>query len=468
MHRLRSLIQGGFWRWLAAAVVVAIELAVGLTLAPFAPLAWQRDLLYLGTALAAIFVFVAFSQLGLLWVRATAQAEEAERLRKEADRRRALLETLHEAAVAVRSKEAYPDVLRQIVALAVRLAGASYGALSEFDDEEQVVNFVTVGVPDDIRERIGLPPSHRGLLRRLSVDERPLRLSNVQVEPDFSGFPNEHPHFRTFLGVPLYWQGELVGHLYLGGHHGEEPFTAEEEQLLEMFGMHAAAAIARARLLRDQATVVRAAERREIAMELHDGALQTLYAVGIQLDRSRRRQLASVPDPGSLDLVLEAVQQAMDAIRRVLDDLDQTPAPAVVDQLKLATQQMAELYGINLTWKGLALAREMPAGWATDLSMLIAEAVSNAGRHGRATDVLVCLERDDDCIRLTVDDNGVGLPEATGDMAGVGRGLDNLSRRAQRLGGSAILLPRPEGGARVAVELPYAPPLPHPDQEATR
>jgi signal transduction histidine kinase len=458
------MIKGGFWRWFTASVVVAIELAVGLTLAPFAPLAWQRDLLYLGTALAAIFVFVAFSQLGLLWVRATAQAEEAERLREEADRRRALLETLHEAAVAVRSKEAYPDVLRQIVGLAVRLAGATYGALSEFDEQEQVVNFVTVGVADDIRDRIGLPPTHRGLLRRLSVDERPLRLSNVQVETDFSGFPKEHPHFRTFLGVPLYWQGELVGHLYLGGHHGEEPFSAEEEQLLEMFGMHAAAAIARARLLRDQAAVVRAAERREIAMELHDGALQTLYAVGIQLDRSRRLQMASVPDPGSLDLVLEAVQQAMDAIRRVLDDLDQTPAPAIVDQLRLATHQMAELYGIKLTWQGLALAKEMPGGWASDLSMLIAEAVSNAGRHGRASEVLVCLERSGNTIRLTVDDNGIGLS----DVSGAGRGLGNLSRRAQRLGGVATLEARPEGGARVAVELPCDPPLPNPSQEASR
>lgn len=456
MHRLRSLTKDGLWRWLAASVVVAIELAVGLSLAPFAPLAWQRDLLYAGTALAAVFVFLAFSQLGLLWARASAQAEEAERLRQEAEHRRALLETLHEAAVAVRSKEAYPDVLRQIVALAVRLAGASYGALAEFDEQEEVINFVTVGVPDDIRERIGLPPTHRGLLRRLSVDERPLRLSNVQIEPDFSGFPKEHPHFRTFLGVPLFWQGELVGHLYLGGHQGEEPFSPEEEQLLEMFGMHAAAAIARARLLRDQATLVRAAERREIAMELHDGALQTLYAVGIQLDRTRRQQQAHQPDPGALDLVVEAVQQAMDAIRRVLDDLDQTPSASLSDQLRLATSQMAELYGIRLSWKGLALAQEMPATWATDLSMLIAEAVSNAGRHGRATEVLVSLQRAGNLIRLTVDDNGSGL----GDVAGAGRGLDNLTRRVQRLGGAATLTSRPEGGAQVAVELPSDPPAP--------
>lgn len=372
------------------------------------------------------------------------------------------LEALHAASLAVARENAYPAVLQTMVDLASRLARARYGALAVFDTQGRVVEFVTHGVSETERSRIGAPPRHRGLLGRLS-GAAPVRLADLRQDPAFSGMPPDHPDFRAFLGVPIRWEGELLGHLYLGGHEDERPFTSEEERLLTMFALQAALAIARHRLYLAYARAVRSDERRRIAMDLHDRTLQSLYALALQLGRARRRGLADLTETMTVEAAVAAVERAMASIREVLQTLESDAEGGHPPDLVEAVGDAAALCGIDLSWHGAEALAGLDPDTASQLGMSLSEAVTNAARHGGARRVEVRSERtapdpgaSGTTLRVTVLDDGHGadvLPVRAG------HGLSHIVGRMRALGGEVEIRPRfarPAGlgGAALCIRVP--------------
>jgi signal transduction histidine kinase len=92
------------------------------------------------------------------------------------------------------------------------------------------------------------------------------------------------------------------------------------------------------------------------------------------------------------------------------------------------------------------------------------EAVSNCLRHARADRGSLSLRVLKDCVRLTVQDNGIGFdPKKT---TGVGHGLANMAARAERLGGKFVVLSKPRQGTRVVFEIPKEAPHAEPSDDA--
>ncbi len=442
-------------KWVIVSTVAAIEILFDFVIEPWlrtTPLEENIErLLGIGETLAiASVIWVVFGHIQRLERSLADRQEQLARLYDAAKEWDGQLEALHAASVAMAREGTYPQILGRIAALAAQLSRAKYCALAELDEQQNVVEFVTYGVPDEAREIIGQLPTHRGLLARLSGTTS-LRIDNVTEDSTFSGFPHGHPTFRAFLGVPIRWEGELLGHLYLGGHEGEVPFDQPEEQLLEMFAVQSAVAIARERIARKYARDVRDSERRQIAMELHDRALQGLYALGIQLERARRRGLRALTDTMSVDLAIEAVQRSMQAIRGILDAIERGaqdgPAPAILG----AAEQVARLYGMQVSWQGGEIAARIPDALVSDVATSIQEAASNAGRHGRATKVHVELDCRDEVLFLSIRDNGRGFdPQAVRQ----GHGLSTLHQRIAALGGRVELSCGPSGGAVLDICIP--------------
>lgn len=443
-------------KWVIMGAVGAVEFGFDFALEPYlrTHTGWEEVVeRFLGVAEAAAMctvIWIVFSQIERLEARLEERNGELVQMHAAATRWDMQLEALHAASLTVAAAGSYVGVLRHIVREAVRLTRARYGALAEFDEGENVVEFVTHGMDPDTGARVGHAPTHRGLLKRLS-GTRPVHMADVTRDPLFSGFPAGHPSFRTFLGVPIRWEGKLFGHLYLGGHDGERPFADDEARLLEMFALQAAVAIARARYAREQASLARLSERQEIAMQLHDGALQSLYAVGLRLDRMRQRTPDS-SQPPPVDLALAAIRTAMDSIRTVLNTLDHAAHRSVSEEIRISVSTLAVMCDIAVVWQGLPLADELPGAWARDLGLFVGEAVSNAARHGRATQVQVAFSRAQGHVRLCVSDNGCGLGDGIEDTTG--RGLTNLERRAQRLGAALRLRPALPCGLLIEVQLP--------------
>ncbi|QIB47487.1 MULTISPECIES: sensor histidine kinase [Streptomyces] len=156
--------------------------------------------------------------------------------------------SLLEAVLSVGRELGLPQVLRRIVEAAVVLVDADYGALGVIGDDSKLSQFLTVGIDDERRARIGDLPSGHGILGELIRHPQPLRLPELSEHPASHGFPAEHPPMHSFLGVPIRVRDQVFGNLYLTEKRGATEFDAEDEAVLSTLAVAAGVAIENARL----------------------------------------------------------------------------------------------------------------------------------------------------------------------------------------------------------------------------
>ena len=139
-------------------------------------------------------------------------------------------------------------VLRRVLESARELSGARYAALGVTNEARtELERFITVGVDEDERERIGDLPRGRGVLGELIAHPVPLRLADVGAHPHSYGFPPGHPPMKTFLGVPVLIRGVPFGNLYLTEKVDGEEFTEQDEETIVLLAEFAGVAIDHAR-----------------------------------------------------------------------------------------------------------------------------------------------------------------------------------------------------------------------------
>jgi len=169
-------------------------------------------------------------------------------------RLQALVETrdrmhgLLEAVVAISSGLELGAMLRRIVEAAVELADAEYGALGVIGADQQLTEFIPVGLTGSEIRGIHHWPEGHGLLGLLIKEPRPLRLADIGKHAESSGFPDGHPAMRTFLGVPVRVRDRVFGNLYLTQKRGGGEFTEDDEALVTALGAAAGIAVENARL----------------------------------------------------------------------------------------------------------------------------------------------------------------------------------------------------------------------------
>ncbi|MFF7248547.1 GAF domain-containing protein [Embleya sp. NPDC008237] len=179
-------------------------------------------------------------------------AEVAERLGSAAavgDRLQGLLE----AVIAVGADLDLHTTLRRIVEAAADLVDARYAALGVIGTEHNLSDFITVGIAEEDRERIGELPHGRGILGLLIDHPEPLRLDDLSRHPASYGFPPNHPAMHSFLGVPIRVRDEVFGNLYLTEKRGRPDFSVEDKQVVRALAAAAGVAIENARLFESAA-----------------------------------------------------------------------------------------------------------------------------------------------------------------------------------------------------------------------
>src|SRR5450756_364387 len=155
---------------------------------------------------------------------------------------------LLEAVVAIGSGLELEAMLRRIVEAAVDLVDARYGALGVIGEEQQLMEFIPVGLDADEIGRIHHWPEGRGLLGLVIKEPHSLRLADIAEHPESSGFPEGHPAMRSFLGVPVRVRNRVFGNLYLTEKRGGGEFTEDDEAVLAALGAAAGVAVENARL----------------------------------------------------------------------------------------------------------------------------------------------------------------------------------------------------------------------------
>jgi len=158
------------------------------------------------------------------------------------------MDGLIEAMLTVTSGLDLDQTLRTIVHTAITLADSRYGALGVRGHDHELARFIYEGIDDAERDRIGDLPQGRGVLGVLIDQPKTIRLDCLSDHPESVGFPTDHPPMRTFLGVPIRIRDEVFGNLYLTEKADGQPFTEDDEVVVQALAAAASVAIDNARL----------------------------------------------------------------------------------------------------------------------------------------------------------------------------------------------------------------------------
>lgn len=198
-------------------------------------------------------------------------------------------------------------VLEQIVAAAVDLVGARYGALGVVAPDGSLEQFINVGMSEEEIAAIGALPTGHGLLGAVIDNSNPIRLDVLADDSRSVGFPARHPPMASFLGVPIRVRNEIYGNLYLTDQKSGR-FSLEDEQLVTALAATAGIAIENARLFaetqRRQAWSAAMSEfTSALVSEQYEAALPTLADRVLQICAADVVWMLT-PTPDGDDLVI--------------------------------------------------------------------------------------------------------------------------------------------------------------------
>jgi signal transduction histidine kinase len=353
-------------------------------------------------------------------------------------------------------------VLQHIVDRVRELVDAEYAAIGIVDRDGAIERFITSGISDEQRARIGNLPRGHGLLGLIIRENRAFRIPEISAHPESYGFPEHHPPMSSFLGMPITSRGIPVGRLYLTNKQGATEFSEADQALVEVFALHAGIAIDNARLHDQVRRLAVVDERERISRDLHDSVIQAIYAQTLALD--------DVPEIAASDPAEASrrVDEAIDALHAVIRDIRNFIfglRPVLLESGDLA-QGLEHLATELRRSGGVAVAvsveddhghvGRLPIETVAELLAIVREALSNVARHAGAANCRVRLVSEPERLRLEVRDDGRGFdPSRRGEVGH--HGLANMRSRSQSLGGRFEVDSAPDRGTRIIVLLRVRP-----------
>jgi two-component system sensor histidine kinase DevS len=297
----------------------------------------------------------------------------------------------------------------------------------------------------------------QGFIGQVAQTGTPRWTTQLSEEVDFLRRSVVDQGFETLVCAPLMAPGKVTGVLSLAFKR-TRPIEDREIGLLGAVGAGVGVAVENARLYRQARRVAVLEERERIGMDLHDGIIQSIYAIGLTLDYTRL--LVSDDSPEASDR-LEQVISGLNAVIRDLRSyiLDLQPARIQTDDLRVALNRLVKEFRANtLVDAELKLEDKVLAYFSdqqtNELFLITQEALANAAKHAKASRVLISLRfATEDCVTLQVIDNGEGF-EADLEPELIGHGLSNMTERARSLGGELTIVSSPGQGTTITIRIP--------------
>ncbi len=387
---------------------------------------------------------------------AAAVAIQNAQLYAESERREHWLQASQQITTMLLSGAEQEDVLAQIATSSREVAGADTAALvlpgigdswvMELVDGAGADELMGTVMPADGRARTVLRDGNGLVVDSLSR-ARAMRVESMRK-------------FGPALYAPMQARGQGVGVLILLRLVGSAPFGPSDLATAETYAAQAALALVLADARHAQDVAALLDERERIARDLHDLAIQQLFATGMQLETVRRRAARGV-DPteltGIVEEALDSVDSTVRQIRSIVHALrDPDAAAPLAERLRressLARTGLGFAPSLVITVDGRALdsseALDGDSGalddrigedLTDDVVAVVREGLANAARHASATAVAVRVDLVGDgprgSVTVEVEDDGAGLPAARDRRSGT----DNLAARARRHGGTFAL-----------------------------
>ncbi len=264
---------------------------------------------------------------------------------------------------------------------------------------------------------------------------------------------------RSFLTVTFDQAGQSAGRIFL--LNGRKPFQKQELAWLEDIAQHIGPALENIFLLRHLRARAIEAERSRIARDLHDGILQTLLSIEIQLDVLRRRVPAAPEQTVSaLTNLQQTVRNEAGELRQIVTDLRplRVQSADLIDLMRGFAERYRHESAVALDLLIDSAQLRAPDRVCREIFQIYREALNNIKKHAKASHVVVKLSQDDSRLVLVVDDNGEGFSFAgrfTGDeLDRLRLGPISIKERSRTVGGILTVESNPGHGARLTIEVP--------------
>ncbi|WP_199547249.1 GAF domain-containing protein [Streptomyces sp. N35] len=345
-------------------------------------------------------------------------------------------------------------VLELMVERARQLTSAELGIVQLVQPTGDLKPVLALG--QDAKVHGGVVP-RQGTIAGAALDTGALvTTTEVVKDPRVTFRPERWAGIGPVVAVPMSTGDAVRGVLLLGRTVGRPPFGPVETAPLTGFAGQAALALELADRRRDAEQVSLLADRDRIARDLHDLAIQRLFATGMTLQSAQR----FVGHPEAVERVQRAVDDldtTIKIIRSTIFGLREHEAPGTAPGLRVrvvrAVEEATPVLGFTpaLRMEGL-LETDVPRTVADDVVAVVVEALSNITRHARASRAEVSLAVRKGQLVLTVEDDGVGTQPGADRRSG----LRNLAERAERLSGELLVGSGAEGGTRLEWRVPLS------------
>ncbi|MET8535969.1 GAF domain-containing protein [Streptomyces sp. NPDC005065] len=344
-------------------------------------------------------------------------------------------------------------VLQMIIDRASRILSADLGVLALPAEGRTLRVALASGVDAEIHHGLVLPREGSFVGAALDAGE-PITSRDVEHDPRITEGPPRWEGLGPAVAVPMVTGERTRGVLLLARVREGPAFTASETLPLLTFAGQAALAMELTERRKAAEQIALLEDRDRIARDLHDLAIQRLFATGMTLQSVVR----FVDHPQASERLLRAVDDLDETIKIIRSTIFGLRArgPGRAGQglrarTATAVEEAARTLGFQPSLRmGGLIDTDVPAEIAEQVIAVLGEALSNVARHARATSVDISLVVGEGALNLIVSDNGVGMPEDGGSRSG----LDNLARRAEKLGGEMSVGASGKGGTRLSWRVP--------------
>lgn len=373
---------------------------------------------------------------------------------EEVDRRRKVAESLRESLRMINSNLPLSEITERAVQLVLPRLGASAFTQHRFDLEKQLITHeASFGMPQGYVKGHSLPFADMGkrggmdylqaALRKQptfgNYDPLPDRIIEIENDPTLPVDIKAQrialrQRYAASMSIPLVIQGEVYGGMVFYYAEPQE-FSEEQVQLAMTFADQIALAIENAKLYVQAADIAALTERNRLARDLHDAVTQTLFSASLVADVLPKLWERN-PELGrqKLEELRMLTRGALSEMRTLLLELrpdtlgDAEPGELLRYLCNAFTGRTHTPVTLNVTGQAQLTSEVKEAFYR-----VVQEALNNIAKHAGATQVNLDMVFQEDCIKVSIKDNGCGFDLAT---AGSGNlGLKIMRERAEAIGG---------------------------------
>ncbi|MDN3029491.1 GAF domain-containing protein [Streptomyces sp. S.PB5] len=346
------------------------------------------------------------------------------------------------------------EVLGLIAERAREITGAALAVVAvPMPDTDSLTVELAIGEGAEAHRGLVLPRDD-SLMGRAFTGAAPVTSDDVARDERVASGPPRFAGLGPAVAVPIGTGDSVRGVALLVRAAGRTAFAEKETEPLQAFAAQASVAMELADRRRDAEQIAVLQDRDRIARDLHDLAIQRLFATGMTLQSAGR----FIEHPEASERVLRAVDDLDETIKIIRSTIfglrshTDAAGPSLRSRAVRAVGEAAPVLGFapSVRMEGL-LDTHVPKAVADHVMAVLSEALTNIARHAHAGRADVVLETDGHEVRLTVADDGVGVP-----AEGRRSGLRNMAERAEQLGGAMELTGPPGGGTSLVWRAPVA------------